>query len=1706
MTRMNRILKNVISRYKVFLSNFSIAFVFLFPLQLLGQTIIYPDNGSDLELLAAKETRRYIYLRTDQNLPLQGVSSLPESGDIILVANDNNPMVEGLRGLINHTTADGGIIIKTVSENGRNILVITGNDNAATLHAAYRYAEHLGVFFGLAEDVIPDTKISLDITGYDEAGIPNFETCGIQPYHDFPSGPDLWSTEDYLHFISQLPKLGMNFIGIHTYTRYNSLWDKDGGHNRGPEPSVWIGVEEDFNASTGEVSWSYPAYYAHSQRPNWIWGFDKYNTGNYHGGAKDLFPTDGWGSDVMGENPPQDGDIAASNAVFNRTGTMFNTAFTHAQNIGVKTALGTELPLGVENDGYDSWVRGIPVELQDRLSDMGKDPTDPNTVKEVYKGIFKRIMATHPLDYYWLWSYEIWPGDNATWVQSYEDDIALAVQALDELGNPFQIAHAGWQLGTDDNPSELEDVFPAEAPFFSLMGSAIGYDELSTERVKWPSTWLEYDRSLGQPELAVDRVHEDAYASLGVNADGFITENWRTRIMSPNIGAMRELSWTYGPTGTPLTKTVPTWPGDFVGNFYVKWATKMFGPEAAAEIADIFHTLEYDMPHPLEWAEEQTGTFYMVPGAILANSTSWSAEESRYSFVADFEALRSQIVGEGNLERFDYWLKTWQALKLKGQYGCARYQFESAMENSNWTDALSYRKTMASLWEQIMELEVEKATNVSDLGDIMNLEVVNWKQLMMNKHDAALEAGLGNALPADANPSQTYNGDAFIKVLAPRTQVYDGEALKIKVVAMGVSSPLLKYRTLGATSWDTISLTNVGRSVYEVTIPAQTEDYEYYLESGSTVYPVTAPDIPATVVVSKINNSFKYALTTNINGEGSIILQPEGEGFSYDPGTVVTAIANPEIGHVFNSWSGAATGTNDSVTIIMDGNKSLTADFSSITSAETPQWPNTPPNDYWVSYHIAHPEPSVPGTFANPGDPNGAIYTNGRYHLHYIAVDDALIEDDQAGPAHTWAHLSSTDLVHWEWHPTVLSKVNQGHGMFSGTAFETMDGEKAIIYHGSGPDSNYVSIATNPNLDEWGTPMLINPIDTATGEPVEYYTWWDPDLWILDGKYYALTGWEDPSIMTSTDLQNWTWEGKLFHPGYTGFPESGIDRSTEDVSCANMFQLGDKWMLLNLSHGQQSNAKGCSYYLGDFVDGKYLPESHGRMNFHNDTENPEVATFHAPESMLTPDGRRVMWAWIQCDASPSGIQSLPREIWLDNDGTLRMIPVEELKTLRINEISYSTITVTNSSPYEFSEPTGNNVEFTATFKAPLPEEFGVKFLTDPDDNDGITITAGANRMDVEISEVNGNTTDVIKPPLSLESGKDLTVRVYIDNQVVEVFFNEKQAAAIYTDGYLRTQPNISLFTNDADVTVSELKAWNISSPFISGSGDQYTLTTNATIGGGVTSGGTYNNGTEVSVIAKHEDGYQFDGWSGDASGTTNPLLVTMDSDKSITANFSESTETWIKVDSHDPLVTLTSSGYDSYTDAPFAYMNTWYPIWDGSASFTFTGTKVRFYAVTSQWNGDASIKIDGTTVGTASTYSTGTVQEEIGDVLVWESDILSNGSHTLEVIAVDEIGVDAFAYVSEGTNIVEPKENIHSDLMIYPNPAKDVIHLLITGFEGQAEVNIINLNGSEIYSSKLEVTDNLAAEIPVSKLNTGLYLLRVTSENFTKTKRFNIVK
>jgi hypothetical protein len=54
----------------------------------------------------------------------------------------------------------------------------------------------------------------------------------------------------------------------------------------------------------------------------------------------------------------------------------------------------------------------------------------------------------------------------------------------------------------------------------------------------------------------------------------------------------------------------------------------------------------------------------------------------------------------------------------------------------------------------------------------------------------------------------------------------------------------------------------------------------------------------------------------------------------------------------------------------------------------------------------------------------------------------------------------------------------------------------------------------------------------------------------------------------------------------------------------------------------------------------------------------------------------------------------------------------------------------------------------------------------------------------------------------------------------------------------------------------------------------------------------YEVGTEVVLTAVAEDGFTFDRWVGALSGCENPVTITMDTDKTITAAFAEKSSTF----------------------------------------------------------------------------------------------------------------------------------------------------------------------------------------------------------------------
>ncbi|TDY11891.1 T9SS type A sorting domain-containing protein [Meridianimaribacter flavus] len=73
------------------------------------------------------------------------------------------------------------------------------------------------------------------------------------------------------------------------------------------------------------------------------------------------------------------------------------------------------------------------------------------------------------------------------------------------------------------------------------------------------------------------------------------------------------------------------------------------------------------------------------------------------------------------------------------------------------------------------------------------------------------------------------------------------------------------------------------------------------------------------------------------------------------------------------------------------------------------------------------------------------------------------------------------------------------------------------------------------------------------------------------------------------------------------------------------------------------------------------------------------------------------------------------------------------------------------------------------------------------------------------------------------------------------------------------------------------------------------------------------------------------------------------------------------------------------------------------------------------------------------------------------------------------------------------------EFTISPNPATTKLNIRLPQGQQNAVVNVYDVLGKRVYSKEL---NSLTASIDVSKWNTGVYLVKVSANNFTQTRRF----
>ena len=511
------------------------------------------------------------------------------------------------------------------------------------------------------------------------------------------------------------------------------------------------------------------------------------------------------------------------------------------------------------------------------------------------------------------------------------------------------------------------------------------------------------------------------------------------------------------------------------------------------------------------------------------------------------------------------------------------------------------------------------------------------------------------------------------------------------------------------------------------------------------------------------------------------------------------------------------------------------------------------------AYHFAIPE-----DLGVPGDPNGAFYANGRYHLMYLYLKE--------GGGFSYGHMSSKDLLHWRHHPDAIGEAkpgdgpgNQEDGVFSGGGFVDEDGTAYITYwqymkdwrsddtFSSGKLGISIAKSSDEHYDNW-TKINENPVipSTAWGITVTkdkddnelIYGSADPSqIWKKDGKYYMLTGnllvlrkygsgeharadslqyqGDHLYLFESDDLIKWDYVHEFYERN------SEWTHKTEDNMCPSFLPLpsspdggspSNKHLLLFISHNM-----GCQYYVGDYRDHKFYADNHGRMTWIDND-------YFAPEALMDANGRQIMWAWMhdarppQLEAAPrekvweenhygwTGTYGLPRSLWLGEDGTLRQRPVKELANLRYNEKIMSNLKVSADSELILDGFGHELLELEITIAPNSADQVGVMIGCSEDGREQTALYYDANdnelRCDASKSSIDYGVRNVESGPFELRSGQPLVLRVFVDRSVVEVYANDRQAIG------RRIYPRlggteVKLFAKGGDVNVTSVKRWEM---------------------------------------------------------------------------------------------------------------------------------------------------------------------------------------------------------------------------------------------------------------------------------------------------------
>jgi uncharacterized repeat protein (TIGR02543 family) len=235
-------------------------------------------------------------------------------------------------------------------------------------------------------------------------------------------------------------------------------------------------------------------------------------------------------------------------------------------------------------------------------------------------------------------------------------------------------------------------------------------------------------------------------------------------------------------------------------------------------------------------------------------------------------------------------------------------------------------------------------------------------------------------------------------------------------------------------------------------------------------------------------------------------------------------------------------------------------------------------------------------------------------------------------------------------------------------------------------------------------------------------------------------------------------------------------------------------------------------------------------------------------------------------------------------------------------------------------------------------------------------------------------------------------------------------------------------------------------------GTKCTLTVAAPTGGTVTKlpdGTAYSKGVEVTLSAKPAAGYVFKNWTGDVTGTNATVKVTMDSDKSVTAVFTQ-------IPANSFTISLSSTGSGSVSKTPEQNY------YESGTQVTLNATPLNGVAVFDGWSGDYTGTENSATVTVTKNME---IAAKFKDTLV-----------------IDSIKVEAESF----------SQKVGDAIKVETNGAVTSIGYIESGFSTTYQVNVTR-------AGEYKVTFRVASGIASSSFDVSIDSKSAGSISFTGT-------